>query len=71
MVCKSQVVVDRLRASDETCGMTGDDGVVRQLFDCVHGIISAYIDKCFNIQLIKNTEDFIVYFPCLRGSQAV
>src|SRR5699024_5550314 len=65
VVCECQIVVDRLGTSDETCGMTGDDGIVRQLLDRVHGIISADIDKSFDIQFVEDIENLVIYFSVL------
>ena len=62
MVCECQVIVDCFRASDEACRVSGYDRIVGQLFNRVHGIISADVNKCLDVQLVEDIKDFIIYF---------
>ena len=52
MVGQGQVVVNGLRNAHELLGLPRQNCIIRQFFDRVHGIISADINKAFNIQLI-------------------
>ena len=65
MVCQGKVIVNGLRAADETGRMSGDDRIVRELFDRIHGIISADVDKCLDIQFVEDLEDLFIYFAVL------
>ena len=60
MVGQSQIVVDRLRASDKFDIAACQKRIIRKLFDGIHRIISADIDKCFNIKLIQQRKNLII-----------
>ena len=60
---EGKVVVNRLRASDEAGAEPGHNRVVGQLFDGVHGIISADVNKRLNIQFLQDRKDLVVNRP--------
>ena len=60
VVRQRQVIVNGLRASDKAGRMSGHDSVVGKLLDRVHRVISADVNKGFDIQLVKDRKDFLI-----------
>ena len=60
MIGKCKVIVNGLRNTKEFLGLSGNDGIIRQLLDGIHGIISADVDKCIDFQFVQNIKDFLI-----------
>ena len=60
MVGDGQVVVDGLGAADELLLRAGQQGIVKQLADGVHGIVAADVDEHFDVQLIQQFENALI-----------
>jgi len=67
MVRQRQVIVDRFRYAEKFLRLSGQDSVIAQLFDRVHGIIAADIDKRLNIQAVQNFKNFLKNLPVLMN----
>ena len=62
MVRQCQVIVYGFGASDKTGWMTGDNRIVRKLFDRIHRIISTDIDKSFYVQFVQDGKNLFIDF---------
>ena len=60
MIGKCKVIVNGLRNTKEFLGLSGNDSIIRQLLDSIHGIISANVDKCIDLQFVQNIKDFLI-----------
>ena len=40
--------------------MTFNNRIIRKFFDRVHGVIAADVDKCLDLQLVQDTENFLI-----------
>ena len=60
VVRQSQIVVDGLRHAHEFLGLSRQDGVIGQLLDRVHGIVSADVDEALHVQLVEDLENLHV-----------
>jgi len=60
MVCQCQVIVYGFRNAEELLGLSCKDRIIRQFLDSIHGIISADINECINVQLIQDFENLFI-----------
>ena len=60
MVGQRQIIVNGLGHAQEFLGLSGKDRVVGKLFDGIHGVVSADIDKRFDIEFIEDLEDLLI-----------
>ena len=40
--------------------MTFDNRIIRKFFDRIHGVIASDVDKCLDLQLVQDTENFLI-----------
>ena len=59
MVRQSEVIVNSLRAADETDFGACQHSVIGKLLDRIHGVISADIDEAVDFKIVKDTEDLV------------
>ena len=60
MVGEGQIVVDGLGHTQKLLLMPLHDGIIGQLLDGIHGIVSSDINEGFDVQLVQNLENLLV-----------
>ena len=69
MIRTLQVIIDRLGHTDKTDQTVNCLGIIGKLFYGVHGVITADIEKCRNLQFFQNCKYFLIdsfIFTALR-----
>ena len=67
VVGEGQVVVNGLGYAQELLLMSLQNRVVGQLLDGVHGIVSADVDECLNLQLVHDFEQLLINLRILMN----
>ena len=62
MIGKGKIIIDGFWNTDKFCGMSLYDCIIGKLFDRIHRVIPADIDKAFDLQLFKDSKYFFKYF---------
>ena len=57
MVGQGEVVVNRLGHAEEALRLAGEQRVIGELLDGVHGVVAADIDEALDVQLVENIEN--------------
>ena len=60
VIGEGEIIINRFRDSYELSRISFDNRIVGKLFDCIHRIIAAYVNKTLYIKFIKNFEYFFV-----------
>ena len=62
VIGQSQIVVNGLGNADELCGIALYNGVIGKLFDGVHGVVAADVNKALDLQLVQDPKDLFKNF---------